>query len=89
MIEPISESIYMMGPKLDEEPNYDTDDEKPKVVLRSHNPHQKFKYTRPKVSLRVVDSSSSHDETLNAITRGESKVVLKVANDPKNSSSSK
>lgn len=76
MLEPI-ECVYMMSPKFDEQPNYDTDDEKPKVVLRTHNPHQYFKETRSRVSLRVVDSSTSHGETLNAITRGDLRLFLR------------
>lgn len=35
MLEPIEENVYMMGPKFDEEPNYETDDERPKVALRN------------------------------------------------------
>ena len=37
----------------------------------------------------MVKPSSSHGETLNVVTRGKYKVVLKVSNSPKNASSSK
>ena len=37
----------------------------------------------------MADTFSSQSEPLNAITRGKSKVVLKVSQDPKNASSSK
>lgn len=37
VIEPINGSVYMMGPKFDEKPNYDNNDEWPMVVLRMHN----------------------------------------------------
>lgn len=59
------------------------------VVLETHNSQWNSRDTRHKVTLKVEKSSSSHGETLNVVTRGQSKVVLKVANDPKNSSSSK
>lgn len=78
----------MMGPKFDKEPNYDSDDEKPKVVLQTHN-SQICQDTRPRVSLRIVDSSSSHGENLNTVSRGRYKFILNVENDPKNASSSK
>lgn len=58
----------MMRPRLDEEPDYDTDDEWPMVVLRTHNSFQRSKNARPPVLPRVVDYSPS--ETLNAITQG-------------------
>lgn len=78
-----------MSPKFDEESNYDTDDENPKVDLRMHDPHQKFKDNRSRVSLRMTNSSSSHGKTLYAITSGKYKVSLKVVNDPKHASSYK
>ena len=44
---------------------------------------------KPKVTLWVAEPLSSHSEPLNAVTRGQSKVVLKVARDPKDAPSSK
>ena len=89
MLETVEESVFMIGPKFDEKPNYDTNDKRPKVVMRTHNSSQHFDDRRPMVSLRVVDLSSSHDDTLNVVTRGQYNVVLKVANDPKKASYSK
>lgn len=60
----------MMGPKFDKEPNYDTDDERPKVVLKTCNAQQNHRDTRLKVVLRVVEPSSSHGDTLNTVTSG-------------------
>ena len=88
MLEPV-EHICMMGPKFDKEPNYDTNNKKPKVVLRTYNAWQNYRDTRPKVTLEVAKSSSLHGETLDAISRGKYKVIIKVTNDPKNTSSSK
>ena len=59
------------------------------MVLKIWYAPQYHADTRPKVVLQVVESSSSQSEPLNAITRGQSKVVLKVSYDPKNASSSK
>ena len=81
-------SIYTMGPKYDKEPNYDMYDERLKAFLRMCNCPLNINNTRSRVSLRMAESSSSHSKTLNSITRGQSKVVLKVANDPKHASSS-
>lgn len=53
------------------------------------NAPQHHDNTRSKVVLRVAESSSSQSEPLNAITRGKSKVILKVSHDSKNASSSK
>lgn len=83
------EHLYMMSPKFEKEPNYDTDDERPKVFLKIHNAQQNHRDTRPKVVLRVAELSSLHGETLNTITRRKAKVILKVSNDPKNASSFK
>ena len=71
-----------MGHKFDEELNYDTNDERPKVILRTLDSSQNFDDNRPMVSLRVENSSSSYDERLNAINRGQSKVFLKVVDNP-------
>ncbi len=63
--------------------------EQPKVILKTHNTSRYWADTRPTAILRVADSFSPQSEPLNVVTRGQSKVVLKVSQDPKNASSSK
>lgn len=77
MLENFEESVYTMRPKFYKEPNYDTNDERPKVILRTHDLSQHFDNNTPMVSLWVADLSSSHGETLNAITRGSPRLSLK------------
>lgn len=88
MIEPV-EYLFMASSNDDKRPNYDAKDKRPKVFLKMRNAPQHHNDTRPKVVLRVAESSSSQSELLNVVTRGQSKVVLKVTYDPKNASSSK
>ena len=48
------ESVCMMSPKYDKEPNYDIDDKNPKVILRTCNAPFNVNDTRSRVSLRMV-----------------------------------
>lgn len=75
MFEPIG-NICLLGPKFDEGPNYDTNDEKPPLIFKTRKDDRSC-------------SSSYPDDMLNVVTRGKSKLVLKLAQDPKNATSSK
>ena len=72
-----------MRHKFDDKPTYDIDDERPKVILRTLDSSQCFNDNIPIVLFRVVDSSSSYGERIHVVTKGQSKFVLKVIDNPK------
>lgn len=78
MLEPICESVNMMRPRYDD---YDTSDERPKLILRGVGYAKTQYYTRcePLIIFRGA-TPSSHGDKLNVVTRSHPKVFLRGAN---------